>query len=230
MIRLSGSTDGPEADAARRLAEVVHLSWPWAETDPDTKVEIIAGVQCHGQSTRDLDLVLLARFPERARFVPFLNFQRRGDRQWVKPDEIRVASLSLVVEVKDNDQANVRFEGTRLEVLYRRGGEDEWHGASEQSNKQVYALRNYLAGHRLDAPYTTNLIWLRQVPNSQLPARPHNCLGSGLTWELLLNIVAQLNAPFERDGEWVLEAWRGDYPTNFADIVRTLTQRLQPTR
>lgn len=230
MIRVGGTTEGPEADAAQELRRIILASWPWVEQDPQAHVEIVAGVQCHGQSTRDLDIVLIATLPSRARFVPFLNFQRRGDRQWMKPSEVQVASLCIVFEVKNNDQADVRFEGTRLEVRYRHDGVEHWHGASEQSFKQVFALRNYLAAHRLDAPFVTNLIWLRQVPNTQLPARPHNLLGTNLTWELVLNIVGQLDPPHERDGEWVLDAWREDSDRNFQSIVRLLTLRLRPTR
>jgi hypothetical protein len=230
MIRIMGSTEGPEAAAARQMRDAILASWPWVETDPGASVEIIAGVQCHGQLTRDLDVVLLAVFPPRARFTPFLSFQRRGDRLWAKPGEVRLDSLCLIIEVKDHDQADVRFEGTRLEVRYRHEGVEQWHGASEQSHKQIFALRNYLSGHRLDAPYITNLIWLRQVPNLQIPPRPHNVLGAGLTWELILNVIAQLNPPVERDGEWVFEAWHDGGRHNFPQIVRVLTQRLQPTR
>lgn len=230
MIRVSGTTEGAEANAARELCRILIASWPWVEQDAQAAVEIVAGVQCHGQSTRDLDIVLLAMLPSRARYVPFLNFQRRGDHQWMKPAEVRVASLCIVFEVKDNDQADVRFEGTRLEVRYRHDGIEHWHGASEQSFKQVFALRNYLAAHHLDAPFVTNLIWLRHVPNAQLPMRPHNLLGSNLTWELMLNIVGQLDPPYDHEGDWVLEAWREGGQPNFQSIVRLLTLRLQPTR
>jgi len=148
----------------------------------------------------------------------------------MKPSEVQVASLCVVLEVKDNDQADVRFEGTRLEVRYRHDGVEHWHGASEQSFKQVFALRNYLAAHHLDAPFVTNLNWLRQVSNAQLPVRPHNLLGTNLTWELVLNIVGQLDPPHEFDSEWVLEAWREDSPPNLQSIIRLLMLRLQPTR
>jgi hypothetical protein len=148
----------------------------------------------------------------------------------MKPTEVRVASLCIIFEVKDNDPADVRFEGTRLEVRYRHDGVEHWHGASEQSFKQVFALRNYLASHHLDVPFITNLIWLRQVPNAQLPHRPHNLLGGNPTWELVLNIVGQLDPPHEHDGEWTLEAWRERVQPNFQSIVRLLTLRLQRTR
>src|SRR5579885_994228 len=108
MIRVSGTTEGPEANAARDLCRIVLASWPWVEHDPQAAIEIVAGVQCHGQSTRDLDIVLLATFPSRARYVPFLSFQRRGDHQWMKPAEVQVASLCIIFEVKDNDPVDVR--------------------------------------------------------------------------------------------------------------------------
>jgi hypothetical protein len=78
MIRVSGTTEGPEADAARELRRILLASWPWVENDPQATVEIVAGVQCHGQLTRDLDVVLLASLPVRARYAPFLSFQRRA--------------------------------------------------------------------------------------------------------------------------------------------------------
>ncbi|MDW8267101.1 MAG: hypothetical protein RMJ52_17400 [Gemmataceae bacterium] len=49
----------------------------------------------------------------------------------MKPVAVRVASLCIIFEVKDNDLADVRFEGTRLEVRYRRDGVERRHGASE---------------------------------------------------------------------------------------------------
>jgi hypothetical protein len=193
------------------------------ERDAQAVVEVVAGVQCHGQATRDLDVVLLASLPPRARYAPFLSSQRRGDRQWFRPPEVRVLSLCIVFEVKDNDPADVRFEGSRLEVRYRRGGEEQWHGASEQSFKQVFAFRNYLASQALESPYVCNVIWLRQVPATQLPPRPHNLLGANLTWDLLINVVGQLSAPIEREGEWELGVWRDENSHNLPPVVRLPT-------
>ena len=67
---------------------------------------------------------------------------------------------------------------------HRHDGVETWHGASEQSHKQVFALRNYLTSHHLGAPFISDVIWLRQVANPQLPPRPHNLLGASLTWGL----------------------------------------------
>jgi AAA domain len=230
MIRVSGTTEGPEADAARELCRIVLASWPWVEHDPQTVIELVAGVQCHGQSTRDLDVVLLASFSDRARYAPFLSFQRRGDRQWLRPPEVQVVSLCIVVEVKDNDPADVRFEGPRLQVRYRHGTEEHWHGASEQSFKQVFAFRNYLASQGIESPFVCNVIWLRQIPSIHLPPRPHNLLGANLTWDMLINVVAQLNPPREHEGEWILGVWRDEQGNNLTPVVRLLTQQLIPTR
>ena len=157
MIRVSGTTEGPEADAAPALPHPSVLALGGARQPRHRG----GGSWCavpRAIDGRDLDVVLFATFPSRARFIPFLNFQRRGDHRWVRPAEVRVTSLCLILEVKDNDQADVRFEGTRLEVRYRHDGVEHWHGASEQSHKQVFALLNYLAGHHLEAPFITNVV------------------------------------------------------------------------
>jgi AAA domain len=168
--------------------------------------------------------------PVRACYAPFLSFQRRGDRQWIRPHEVRIASLCVILEVKDNDPSDVRFEGSRLQVRYRHGDQEEWHGASEQSFRQVFAFRNYLNSQGLESPYVCNVIWLRQVPATQLPPRPHNILGSVVTWDMFVNVVGQLSAPNELDGEWVLGVWRDEHLNPLPPIVRLLTHRLTPTR
>src|SRR5687768_1043397 len=72
MIHLLGSTEGREAEAARDLRGLILESWPNVAKDERVTIHIIAGVKCHGQKRRDLDLVLLVAFEDRVRFSPFL--------------------------------------------------------------------------------------------------------------------------------------------------------------
>src|SRR5262245_26096442 len=169
MIRIHGVVDGLEGGAARQLADMLRRAWPWAENDAMTSVDLVVGVKCHGQSTKDLDVVLLASFPTRAQFVPFLTFRRRWDNHWVRPPRVRVESLCVVLELKHNDPGDVRFVGGRLEVYYRNDTPPRWHDASEQSHKQIFALKNYLESQALASPFVTNLIWLPNVQKDQLP-------------------------------------------------------------
>ncbi len=222
--------DTPESAAAVKLRELILRAWPWVEGDPQAQIEIVPGVKCHGQSTRDLDIVLLGYLPPKARFVPFLNFMRRFDRQWIRPASVRVESLCIVLELKDSDPGDVRFIGSRLEVSYRNSGAPHWSNVSEQNHKQVFALKGFLVTQGREAPWITNLIWLSQMPPDRLPTRPHNILGSNLTWELLLNVAAQMNPPQEEGEEWVMRSWEIGAAHDFLSTVRLLTQKIEPTR
>jgi hypothetical protein len=225
MIRLLGSMEGSEGEAARTLRQLILESWPWAEDDPDTEIHIITGVKCHGQTVRDLDLVVLGRFSARAFYTPFLSFSDFRDNTLKRPDTVHVQSFCLVIEVKDSDPGNVRFIGTQVEVRYGH----RWKTVSEQNHKQVYALKNYLQHHRIAAPQITNLIWLRNVENADLPKRPHNILGGNATWELFINVIGQQSPPRFRNGQWVIEARFPNQPDPFQAISDLLTKAIQPT-
>src|SRR5262245_40117116 len=223
MIRLHGSIEGLEGVAAQQLRDLIVRAWPWVETDPAASVDIVVGVKCHGQAaTKDLDVVLLATFPPKARFAPFLSFLRRWDNQWVRPSSVRVESLCIILELKHSDPADVRFIGTRLEVFYRNDPRPKWHNASEQSHKQIFALKNYIESQGQAAPFITNLIWLANVEKDQLPPRPHNVIGANMNWELLLNVACQMRSPQEYGEEWVMRAWPAASAVDCRTVVRLL--------
>ncbi len=231
MIQVHGISEGLEGLAAQQLRDLIVRAWPWVETDAGTTIDLVAGVKCHGQAaTKDLDLVILATFPPKARFNPFLSFLRRWDNQWVKPASVHVESLCVVVELKHSDPVDVRFIGTRLEVYYRNNPRPHWHNASEQSHRQVFALKKYIESQGQAAPFITNLIWLINVEKDQLPPRPHNVIGANMNWELLLNVACQMRAPEEDGAEWVARAWPAGYAADCHALVRVLTQKIEPTR
>src|SRR5262245_53356255 len=133
MIRLLGSLEGSEGEAARTLRQMILESWPWAEDAPDTEIHIITGVKCHGQPVRDLDLVVLGRFSTLATYTPFLPFSDFRDNTLKRPHTVQVQSFCLIIEVKDSSPENVQFIGTQVEARYGR----RWKSISEQSHKQV---------------------------------------------------------------------------------------------
>lgn len=225
MIRLLGSMEGSEGEAARTLRELILESWPWVENDSGTEIHIIAGVKCHGQPVRDLDLVLLGHFSARASYTPFLPFFDTWDNTLKKPNTVHLQSLCLVIEVKDSGSENVRFVGTQVEVQYGH----TWKSVTEQSHKQVFALKNYLQHQRVASPHITNLIWLRNVENADLPKRPHNILGGNATWDLFVNVIGQQSPPRFRDGQWLLEARFPNQPDTFQEVCDLLTRTIQPT-
>lgn len=231
MISVHGNSEGLEGQAALQLRDLIVRAWPWVETDAASSVDIVAGVKCHGQAaTKDLDIVLLATLPPKAKFAPFLSFLRRWDNQWVRPSSVSVESLCIILELKHSDPADMRFIGTRLEVFYRNDPRPKWHNVSEQSHKQIFALKNYIQSQGAVAPFITNLIWLANVEKDQLPSRPHNVIGSNMNWELLLNVACQIRAPEEDGTDWVMRAWPAGSTIDCRAVVRLLTQKIEPTR
>lgn len=226
MIRLLGSMEGSEGEAARALRQSILESWPWAEDDPGTKIHIVAGVKCHGQPVRDLDLVVLGQFSGRARYIQFLPFFNTRNNSLIKLNTtVIVRGLCLIIEVKDSGSENVRFVGTQVEVQYGQ----EWKNVTEQSHKQIFALKNYLLHHRVAAPHITNLIWLRNIENADLPRRPHNIIGGNATWDLFLNVIGQESPPRFRDGIWTVGTRPSDQPEVFESACDVLTKVVQPT-
>ncbi|MCI0457342.1 MAG: AAA family ATPase [Gemmataceae bacterium] len=229
MIQLLGSQEGREAEAARDLHEIILASWPWVEKDDRAAVSLVAGVKCHGQKRRDVDIVLLATFGEPVRFTPFLDISW-GSGPPFRPKEALLESLCVTIEVKEQDASGVRFTGAgRADVRYCRSGRETWSSATDQSEEQKYSLKNYLEHNGLSAPHISNLIWLKNVLNRQLPARPHNLLGSNSTWELFFNVLFQLDRTRTPANEWMVSARRAATPRSFQAVVELLTLTLQPT-
>lgn len=201
MILVLGPEGTREHDAALALKELIVRSWPAMRDDPTHDVRIVAGAKCHGQRVRDVDILVLASFGPGLEFTPFLPFTLGGGRL-LQPKAVTVESLCLVIEVKDHPPDAVRFVGTAVEVRYQQ----RWHNASEQNDAQMYSVKAYLEQHGIRPPRITPLLWLRNVPGTGLPPRPHPAFGSPVTWDMILNIIAQMTPP-DWDGErWVLTA------------------------
>jgi hypothetical protein len=229
MIQLLGSQEGREAEAGRALRDIVLASWPWVATDARASMSIVAGVKCHAQKRRDMDLVLLATFADPVRFTPFLDISS-GSGGVFRPKEAFIDSLCVVIEVKEQDAKGIRFVGAgRVDVRYFRGGSAVWSSASDQSEEQKYSLKNYFEHYRVPAPHIGNLIWLRNLLNKDLPQRPHNMLGGNSTWELFINVLFQLDRTHRPNVGWLLAARRAGAAGSFRAATDLLTRVLQPT-
>jgi len=218
MIGIVGGKEGSaELEAAHELATKIGAEWQ--DVQPDIDVTIIAGVQCHGQRVRDLDLVVLIRTNKDIALEPLLNFQANGRE--LKPKRLLIRGLCLAIEVKDHPQNRIHFDGPQAYVAYRQ----KWHNASTQSEEQHVSLRNFLSSRGLKPPFVTNLLWLRGLRQNQLPPRPHNFLGGNATWELFANAAAQLSG--HRVGaDWVIDSFsNGSSPD---EVKRVLAARLEP--
>ena len=147
MIQLLGSQEGREAEAARDLRDVILASWPWVEKHKRAVLSLVAGVKCHGQKRRDVDIVLLATFVDPVRFTPFLDISW-GSGPPFRPKEAFLDSLCVTIEVKEQDSSGVRFTGAgRVDVRYIRSGGQIWSSATDQSEEQILRSQQRTLSH-----------------------------------------------------------------------------------
>lgn len=223
MIHLFGADGTQEYEAALDLRQRILESWPEIEHDARNRITIVVGVQCHGQKVRDVDLILLAHFEDGILFEPLFPFHQGADQE--HPAVVTLESFCVVIEVKSHSGSGVRFIGKTVEVSYGR----HWHDATHQNEQQKYSFLNYLKVHHIQPPRITSLIWLRNVPNTSLPARPHNILGGNATWEMFVSTIIQMEPPWQYGREWRLSVHtltHGD----IKEIADLLTRKLEPTK
>jgi hypothetical protein len=226
MIRVFGASNSPEHEAALQLQKLFLAEHPALRDSNEDHVAIIAGAKCHGQTVRDLDLVVLASFDPPLAYQPILSFANPFQPdQPETPASVNVQSICTIIELKEHPPDAVRFIGSIAEVKYGK----QWHNVTEQSDKQIYSLRNFLSIKGLAIPYVTNLIWFRNLQNIDLPSRPHNMIAGHITWNMLFSVIAQVNPPRLIHQHWILTA---NAPNQDAvDQIRlALTEELTPTQ
>lgn len=223
MIHLFGDQETSEYKAACTLCNLIQQVWLSIADASEHDIRIVAGAKCHGQKIKDIDLLLMASFGKGILYSPFLSFNKYEQVQ--RPDSVVVQSLFVSIELKGHSPNNVRFLGTNVDVRYKK----RWHDATEQSHEQVFSIKKFIEFHRIKAPHITNLIWLRNVPNTELPSRPHNVIGANANWELFLNVIGQMSPPRKRAGEWVLSASNQDF-IDLNSAVELFTKEIQPSR
>lgn len=215
MIEILGGVSGSsEFDASKRLKDLILKEWPQVESSAGYDIAIFPNIKCYGEPVEDVDLLVAA----------YLNPELE-----VEVDEIgrvKVESFCLAIEVKDKQPDQVEFVGNTVYVTYR--GKKE--SVSEQSKKQVFAVKNYLERCSAEAkPYVTNLIWLTKVPCSAIPAKgPHNILGGDSCWLDIVRRVASLS-PNRGPKRTMLSAC-GKAREMMTDVRRVFGTRLQATR
>ena len=220
MIRVVGGEDGTsELEAARELA--AKISTEWADLGKSFRATLVAGMQCYGQRTRDIDVVLILEADDVIELDPPSRPVDDRGRPFA-PRRLLVRSLCLAIEVKDHDAKSVRFDGNQASVLYR----GKLHNASIQNHNQQVSLRNYLNAQGVTAPFVVNLLWFRGIRQNQLPPRPHNLLGANASWELFVNAAAELGG-FRTGADWRVDAFAGS--ASFGEVARVLATRIEPS-
>jgi hypothetical protein len=229
LIEVIGNPESAEGKAAYAIVDLVKSQWSWLESDQESQLYVMANVQCHGQSPKDLDIVLLGIF------APGVASTFRPHRSLVDSvgnsvdiNRVTVVSLCLVIEVKDHGPEGVRFAGSQVSVKYCSNSAPRWHDATDQNHRQLHSLRNYLARSGVSKiPWVTNLIWLSGIEGHQLPKVPHNILHARVTWNGLLDTMAQCGNVYRRGKDYVFSA--GLSNIEMGHVVEVLSKKLIPS-
>jgi hypothetical protein len=182
----------------------------------NSDIRIVVGAKTYGERVQDIDLVVIGKlFP-----ILELGDEITGNRKAL------LLSFFLVVEVKDHSPDGIRFSGPKVLVNYG----DRMSDASQQSENQKYAVRDFIQRHELDPPYIANLLLLNNVPRTEIPGGDHNILGGDFTPnDLLVAIFVGYRTKLNKKNI-LLQAFAQKYGDNYLQIADLFTRRLEPTR
>jgi len=186
-VTIHGNMSGREYDAALALQPVLRDLLQ----DERNEARIVVGAFTPGfGEVEEMDLLILAKC---AIPVPIPATLLPEDLQ-AKPAVL--SDFAIAIEVKEHSPDRIAFDGTQVKVKYRHRvtGRDEEKSATEQVQKQVHTLREFVERHRGKgaSPWWLSALWLRNVPAIQIPSHIANVLGASPTPVDFLRVLATL--------------------------------------
>lgn len=141
-----------ESDAAVKLKQNIESGIP---QDADGDILIFSNLTLHGQSTRDVDL-LVAGALKNCKFP--INYN---------PDHkfFYVNDFCIVIELKEHEARYIHPKGTDLYVTYKEGRDKN---ATRQNEEQKYSFIKYFERRFAYKPRTSNFVWLKSINRHQL--------------------------------------------------------------
>lgn len=131
------------------------------ESIPDTisgNISISYGLTLSGQEVRDIDILIIGQLDNYIIPDYYTN-----NTQYAKKS-LKVDSFCIAVELKEHPANRIKFHGTHVYVEYQGQLKD----ATNQNEKQRYALMNYISNLCGYKPIVTNVLWLKSLEKQQL--------------------------------------------------------------
>jgi hypothetical protein len=226
-VKLVADPRSVSGRAAYELLERIEQEWPWIHDDPRTDLHIVGGFQGYGKR-KDVDIVLLGTFGRHGKIPAPAGLPDRSNRPVPSGRPVRLESLCLAIEVKDQAAGDWRVRGNILEVRYRR----DWENASEQSMEQVTSVKEFFERRGLRPPFIVNCLWLRTASRHELQLPPcDNIYPGDLSWkEFVERILWRIRPARRPDGSYVSTAITGGLSSGFSDLGDALTHVIKGTQ
>lgn len=167
------------------------------ENNVDAEILLISPLNVFGQRVKDIDIMLVCHFGQGFKVNTNFKVSDKDDSlpaRTIENSYLYINSLCVCIEVKDHEPKpeKVKINNTLAKVF--TGG--YWHDATEQSNQQKIALRNFLIDHIKYSPFVSNLIWFRNISADKLPSGTNNYLPSKFSLEELIHKISNQNFAF----------------------------------
>jgi hypothetical protein len=197
VIEILGVLEGQEHEAAVHVRRLLLKLWPDLAQSREDIVKIFVGFKMYGYKVEDLDLIVVGQLAAPRSFDVEWKFYPRDADPFV-PRTASIRNFALVIEAKSHDASGIRFDGKVASVRYIRNGRAIWECVTEKNRLQMFEFKKYLGRHGLDQIHVQDLILFTGLRESDLPKRPHNCLGGDASFERVLNVLGQIARPYRK--------------------------------
>lgn len=185
---IAATRSGAEFEAAKILQ-----GWFRSYLGAEDKVIIVVGAKTEGERVEDIDLLVIGELAP-GRMIPEASLP---ETMAGRSAELR--DFVFTIEVKAHDPRNIQVvSGNNIQVRYA----DDWKSATDQSNEQKYALKNWVERRlKLTCPRISHAVWLINVASAELQPAPRHVLfrDSGLPDLLRLLDARMLERAAERE-------------------------------
>lgn len=220
VVNIYGSLDDVEYTYGLLIKEMF-------DSDPELQLDvnnihILTSVQCYGQRTEDIDIVI---FGEMKNYRTDVLCEIYNYHSEIEMRDVLIKDFCMVVEVKKHDIENLSFQGSELLVEYKDGRQ---HNASQQNRNQMYSLVNHL-----DLKGSLNVSKCIFLPNVSTKQIPHDLHESVLRSQYLLNnsdihdfwqclLSQRIKPSMSREGA----VFKSSFFNAPADVIQTCVNRL----
>lgn len=152
IIIIDNGVKTSESDAAIKLKQNIENGIP---KDAEGDILIFTNLTLHGQSTRDVDLLVIGA----------LNNCKYPINNNPEHKFYHVNDFCIVIELKEHEAKYIHPKGTDLYVTYKEGHDKN---ATRQNEEQKYCFIKYFKKRYDYEPRTANFVWLKSISRQQL--------------------------------------------------------------